>query len=126
MNGSFQTAAGVVALAWGAVWALLQLEHAIWSGLDFRIRYLMGMGTVCLGCVGVGVTLDNLALAVVPGILATAGLPILINYARDERAERDKNTARKQGEIVGMAKGIRRDLTQEMIDRGENDPSRSN
>ena len=123
---NFQTAAGIVALAWIAVFALLQFEHTRWATLDFRIRYLMGMGSICLGCVGAGIALNNLALAIVPGVLATAGLTVLLSYANEAQAEHDKKTAQKQGEIIGMARGIRRDLTQEMIDRGDNPPRHQN
>lgn len=119
-----QMTAGIVALAWAATWALLQLEHAIWSGIDFRFRYVLGLGTVCLGCLGAGVALGNFALAIVPGVLATAGLPILISYANEEKAERDQAAAQRRGEIVGMARGLHKSLSQESIDRGD-DPTRN-
>ncbi len=119
-----QAAAGIVALAWIAVWALLQFEHTRWSAIDFRFRYLMGMGTVCLGCIGAGIAMGNLALAVVPGVLATAGLPILLSYANEEKSERDQAAAQRRGEVVGMARGIHKALSQETIDRGD-DPSRN-
>lgn len=124
MDSSFQTAAIIVALVWLLTFALLQIEHAMWSVIDFRLRYLLGMGTVCLGCLGAGLALDDPALAIVPAVLATSGLTVLINYASEARAEREKLTAQKQGEIIGMARGIRRDLTQEAIDRGD-DPTRN-
>lgn len=120
----FQTTAAIVAIAWIGVCALLQLAHIWWSGLDFRWRYIIGLGTVCLGCLGVGVAIGDPALAIVPGLLATAGLPILLTYAREEKAEHDQNAAQRRGEVIGMAKGLRRDLTQEMIDRGD-DASRN-
>jgi len=118
MDSSFQTTAGIVALAWFAVWALLQLEHALWKTIDFRLRYIPGLGTVCLGCLGAGVALNNAALAVVPGLLATAGLTILLSYANESKAERDRAAAQRRGEVVGMARGIHKALTQEAIDHG--------
>jgi uncharacterized membrane protein YfcA len=121
---NFQTAAAVIAVAWIAVWAVLQLEHAMWSGVDFRLRYILGLGTVCAGCLGAGIALDDVALAVVPGVLATAGLPILLSYAREEKAAHDQQAAQKRGEVVGMAKGLHKALTQELIDRGD-DPTRN-
>jgi len=120
----FQTAAGVVALAWVAVWALLRLEHALWSGLDFRVRYVLGLGTVCLGCLGAGVAIGDIALAIVPGVLATAGLPILLAYAREDKNKRDQDDAQRRGEVVGMARALHKSLSQEMIDRGD-DPTRN-
>ena len=125
---SFQTAAGIIVLAWCVVWALLQLEHAWWRTLDFRVRYVMGMGTVCLGCVGAGIVLNDPALAIVPGVLATAGLPILKSYADEEKAKRAEDAAQRRGEVTGMARGIHKALSQESIDRGGpdgDDPSRN-
>jgi uncharacterized membrane protein YfcA len=121
---NFQTAAAVIAVAWIAVWVVLQLEHAMWSGVDFRLRYILGLGTVCAGCLGAGIALDDVALAVVPGVLATAGLPILLSYAREEKAAHDQQAAQKRGEVVGLAKGLHKALTQELIDRGD-DPTRN-
>lgn len=118
-----QTAAAVVAIAWVAVWALLQLEHYLWSGVDFKWRYVMGLGTACLGCLGVGVAMSDLALAIVPGVLATAGLPILLTYAKEAEDKRKQDAAQKRGELLGMAQGVRRILSQEDIDSG-NDPTR--
>lgn len=118
MDSSFQTAAAIVTLAWLATCALLQLEHKLWSTIDFRLRYLLGMGTVCLGCLGAGVALNNAALAIVPGLIATAGLTILISYANEEKAARDQAAAQRRGEVVGMARGIHKALTQEQIDHG--------
>jgi uncharacterized membrane protein YfcA len=128
MDGSI---IGIVALAWLATFGLLQIEHARWKHVDFRLRYVMGMGTVCLGCLGAGVALGSALLAIVPGILATAGLSVILNYANENQAEQEKRTAQAQGEVVGMARGIRKSLTQDLIDKGgsphgENDPSRSN
>lgn len=111
---------GVIALAWLATFALLQFEHGRWKDADFRIRYVMGMGTVCIGCLGAGIALENLALAIVPGLLATAGLPILLSYANEAQAAEDKKAARAQGELIGRAKSVRSTLTQEAIDRGDN------
>lgn len=119
-----QTIAGIVALAWFTVWALLQLEHALWSEIDFRLRYVMGLGTVCLGCLGAGIALGDVALAIVPGLLATAGLPILLSYVNEDKARRDQDAAQRRGEVVGMARGIHKALSQETIDRGD-DPSRN-
>jgi len=116
--------AGTVALAWLAVFALLQLEHARWRDIDFRLRYVLGLGTVCLGCLGAGVALGSLTLAIVPGLLATAGLPILISYANEDTAKRKEDAAQKRGELLGMAQGIRKVLSQEAIDRGD-DPTRN-
>jgi hypothetical protein len=120
------TIAAIVFLSWLATAGALLLEHDRWSHLDFRYRYLMGMGTVCVGCLFAGVLLGDALLAIVPGLLATSGLSILIKYDSEAQVEREKQTAQKQGEIIGMARRVRRDLTQEQIDRGENDPSRSN
>lgn len=112
-----------IALIVGAVWLLvllaLQLEHARWSQVDFRIRYVMGMGTVCGGCLIVGALLDDPLLAIVPGLLATAGLGILKSYVDEDKAARDRKTAEKRGEIYGRAQTIRDVLTQERIDRGD-------
>lgn len=119
---SFQAAAAIVFLAWLATCALLQLEHALWKAIDFRLRYLLGMGTVCLGCLGAGVALDSVALAIVPGVLATSGLTVLLSYASEAKAERDKVAAQRRGEVVGMALGVRKTLSQETIDRGD-DPT---
>lgn len=124
MDQSFQSNAGVVALAWLAVWALLQFEHSRWANLDFRIRYILGMGTVCIGCLGAGIVLGNAALAIVPGVLATAGLPILLSYAKEDETEKSKKAAQSRGEVLGRASALRDVLTQERIDRGD-DPTRN-
>lgn len=116
-----QTTVGIIALAWLTTFGLLHLEHARWKHADFRVRYVMGMGTICLGCLGAGIALSNVFLAIVPGLLATSGLTILLSYANEEQAEHDKTAARKSGEVVGMARGLRRDLTQDLIDRGGRD-----
>jgi len=118
MDSSFQTTAAIVFLAWLATWALLQLEHALWRDIDFRLRYILGLGTVCLGCLGAGVALGNVALAIVPGLLATAGLTILLSYINEDKAARDRAAAQRRGEVVGMARGIHKALTQEAIDSG--------
>lgn len=125
-----QATIGIIALAWIATFGLLQFEHMRWRHADFRVRYLLGMGTVCLGCLGAGVALGDVILAIVPGLLATSGLTILLSYSNEEEVERGKAVAQKRGEVVGMAKKIRRALTQEYIDRGgmddENDSFHSN
>jgi hypothetical protein len=114
----------IVVVAWLVVFTLLQLEHARWSKIDFRLRYVMGMGTVCLGCLIAGAILGNPLLAVVPGLLATAGLGVLKSYADEEKAERGQAAAQQRGELVGRAKTLRDVLTQEMTDRGD-DPTRN-
>jgi CHASE2 domain-containing sensor protein len=119
-----QTSAAVVAIAWIAVWAVLQLEHALWSGVDFKWRYIMGLGTACLGCAAVGIAMSDLALIIVPSALATAGLPILLTYAHEAHDQRKQEAAQKRGELAGMARGIHKALSQEAIDRGD-DPSRN-
>ncbi len=114
----------IVAVAWLLVFISLQLEHARWSAIDFRLRYILGMGTVCMGCLIAGAMLGDPLLAIVPGLLATAGLGVLKSYADEDRADRDRRAAEKRGEIFGRAQIIRDVLTQERIDRGD-DPTRN-
>lgn len=110
----FQTVVAVVALAWLATFAAVQAQHAYWRHLDFRIRYVLGTMALCGGCTAVGVALNDALLAIVPWALASAGATIIVNYAAEERREKEKKAAQQHGEVVGMTRG----LTQDLIDQG--------
>ena len=113
MNSLYQTAA-ILAFAWALALALYQLAHALWRDLDFRVRYVIGAAVLCLCATVAGLLLGDVLLMIAPWVLASAGAAVLINYHYEaKRAERD-TAARRQGEIVGAARG----LTQDIIDRG--------
>lgn len=116
----FSTTVGVIALAWLTTFAVMQAQHAYFRQLDFRVRYVLGAAAICVGCSAVGVLLENALLAVVPWIMASAGATVIVNYAAEERRERERRAAQQQGEIVGMTRG----LTQELIDQGGEHASR--
>jgi hypothetical protein len=42
----------------------------------------------------------------------------------EDKAARDQAAAQRRGEVVGMARGLHKSLSQEAIDRGD-DPSRN-
>ena len=121
---TLQFIALIVGASWISVLIALQWAHARWAHVDFRIRYVLGMGIVCGGCLFAGALLSDPLLAVVPGLLATAGAGILKSYADEDKAARDQANAQKRGEVVGMARGLHQALSQEMIDRGD-DPTRN-
>mgnify|MGYP001592537587 FL=1 len=110
----FQIIVSVVALAWLATFASVQAMHAYFRHLDFRVRYVLGTIAICGGCTAAGIALENVLLAVVPWVLASAGATIIVNYAAEERRAKEQRAARQEGEIVGMT----RSLTQELIDNG--------
>lgn len=106
----FQFAAGITLAAWIASIALMQLWHAIFRHLPFTWRYVIGAATICAACSFVGLVLDNALLAIVPWVIASAGATIIINYTVEANTARADEQARKAGELVGMTKGITRDL----------------
>jgi hypothetical protein len=117
-----------IVIGWLLAAALLIAEHLGMWNQPWRLRrpwnYLVGVLTLATGWIAWAATA---ASPVTPidavaniGAVSTAGVVILIAYyVRGRLDQRDKQ-AQQQGELIGLARGIRRDLTQELIDRGEN------
>jgi hypothetical protein len=99
---------------WALTFVLLALEHLLWRDAPRIVRYLLGAGTICTGCSVTGLIIDDALLAFGPWVIASAGMLIAVWTWIEGRAEAQQRAARRQGEIVGAARG----LTQDLIDRG--------
>jgi membrane protein implicated in regulation of membrane protease activity len=102
------------AAGWLLTLALLIIEHLLWNDAPRLVRYLLGAGTLCVGCALAGAILDNPLLAFGPWVIASAGLVIVLMTWYDERTARQQQHAQKRGEVIGATRG----LTQELIDAG--------
>ena len=105
-------------VTWIALAIALYAEHATWRELPFLWRYTIGLGTFCGGLALFGLLVDDVLLVVVPPFLATAGLVIIGLYRNEGALAARERAGRRSGEIVGAARGLRHELTQEIIDRG--------
>lgn len=94
--------------------ALLSIFHMLWRDAHRTIRYLLGGLAICAGCGIAGLILDDARLMFGPGVVASSGLIIALWTWIEERTEKGKKNAQKNGELVGITKG----LTQDLIDRG--------
>lgn len=99
---------------WVTTACLLVIQHLLWANTSRQVRYLLGTGAVCMGCSVAGAILDDAVLAVMPWAIASAGLIILVIYWFEGQQHERERGAQKNGEIIGMAKG----LSQDIIDRG--------
>lgn len=86
----------VVFVVWLAVAGALVIEHEHRHGWREWKRYVAGTATICVGCLLVGIIFDNALLAIVPTILATAGVPIIYLHEHEEpsAAHARRNTKR--------------------------------
>lgn len=100
--------------AWLLTLALLAIEHLLWRDAARTVRYLLGAGTICAGCSLAGLILDDALLVFGPWVVASAGMLIAVWTWIEERTQEQRKTVRRQGELIGAAKG----LTQELIDHG--------
>ncbi|HEU5100639.1 MAG TPA: hypothetical protein VFU22_16530 [Roseiflexaceae bacterium] len=124
---------GPIAIGWLLAAALLLVEHIGLWGQTWRLKnpwtYLVGVLTLAVGWIAwamtaVGPVTPIDAVANI-GAVSSAGAVVLVAYyVRGRLAQRDAQAA-QQGEIIGMARGLHREL-KERADRGENDPGRSN
>lgn len=104
---------------WIVTAALLAIEHLLWRDTPRLVRYLLGGGTLCVGCTIAGALLDNVYLAVGPWFIGSAGLIVVLMTWYDGHAVTRMAAARRTGEIVGAARG----LTQELGDARQSDHS---
>jgi membrane protein implicated in regulation of membrane protease activity len=100
---------------WLLAVALLALEHLLWKDAPRTVRYLLGAGTICAGCSLTGLILDDVVLTFGPWAIASAGLVIVAWTWIEGRTQASARAARRQGELVGAARG----LTQELIQGGQ-------
>jgi hypothetical protein len=108
----------IFAAAWLVTVLLLLLEHTYLRGLPRLWRYTIGTAAICLGLNLIGLLVEDVYLLVAPWFIASAGGVVVGAYAiRGMLKERDRQS-RRSGEIVGMARGLNRELTQEIIDTG--------
>lgn len=98
------------AAGWLVTAALLTLQHLLWRETSRQTRYLLGTGAVCTGCSVAGAVLDDAVLAVMPWAIASAGLLILVLYWFEGQADAKARAAQQNGEIIGMARGLSREL----------------
>lgn len=121
----------VALAAWLVTAALLVIEHTYFREQGRLTRYILGGTALCLGTTLAGILSDNAPLAIFPWIVLSSGV-VVIGMTWWEREQDKKNrTAQQQGEVIGMARRVHREISQAMIDRGEipggeNDPGRSN
>jgi membrane protein implicated in regulation of membrane protease activity len=99
---------------WLLTIALLAIEHLLWKEAPRVVRYLLGAGALCLGCSLTGLILDDVLLVFGPWCIASAGMAIAVWTWIEARTQEQRKAARRQGEIVGAARG----LTQDLIDQG--------
>lgn len=115
--------------AWLLTAALLVVEHAYFKDQGRIIRYILGGTALCLGTTLAGVLANDPLLVVFPWVILSSGVVIIgLTWWERERETANQNGQRR-GEVVGMARGLRQELTQAMIDRGEashgDDPTRN-
>lgn len=101
-------------VGWILTACLLIIEHLLWKDTPRVVRYLLGGGALCCGCTVAGIIADDALLAAGPWAIASAGLIIVGWTWHEDRADRERTTVRRSGEVAGMARG----LTQELIDAG--------
>jgi hypothetical protein len=99
---------------WIVCLSLVILFHLVWNDAAEEVRYALGAGAILIGCVIAGLLLDQAVLVVAPAFIASAGLIIPLIQHFERKADAAKKRAQKNGEIVGMARG----LSQEIIDSG--------
>lgn len=97
-------------IGWGATAALLIIFHLLFKNAHRTVRYLLGGGALCVGCSVAGAIVDSALLAFGPWVIASAGLIIAGWTWAEEQAKTDNVNARKNGQIVGMARGLKREL----------------
>jgi membrane protein implicated in regulation of membrane protease activity len=90
--------------------ALLVIFHLLFKHAHRTVRYMLGMGAVCSGCTVAGVVLNNPDLAIGPWAIAFWGLIIALWTWVEERNEVGKQSAQKNGEIIGLAQRLIRDV----------------
>lgn len=113
--------------AWLVSVALLALFHLLWKNTHRIVRYMLGMGAVCMGCTVAGSILNDPVLAFGPWFMASAGLPIALWLWIEERTEVGKKNAQKNGEIIGAAHRLSQDLIDAGgLERGNDQASRRN
>ncbi len=121
-------------LGWLLSAAMLLAEHIGMWDQPWRLRepytYIVGVATLACGWITWGVTATGPVSPIdaVANICAvsSSGVVVAVAYYVRARLGRHLDRAQQQGEVIGMARGIRQSLTQEMIDRGENEQGRSN
>lgn len=123
-----------IAIGWVIAGALLLLLHVGMWDKPWRLKepytYIVGVATLMCGWIAWGITATGPitpidAVANLIAVSASGSVIAIAYYVRDRLDKRDAR-AQAQGELLGRARSIRTHLTQEMIDRGENDPGRSN
>jgi hypothetical protein len=97
---------------WALTLTLLIIAHLLWDRAPEEVRYALGVGAICLGCALTGLILDQPLLAFGPAVIASAGLVIVAIQHFERLADDKQRSAQKNGEIVGMAKGLARDLSE--------------
>jgi membrane protein implicated in regulation of membrane protease activity len=110
----FVTVYPAFAIGWLVTFLLLIIEHMLWKDQPRLVRYLLGGGTICLGCSVAGAILESMLLGFGAWVIASAGLIVIYLTWQDQRTSKAKQAAAKRGEIIGATKG----LTQEIIDGG--------
>lgn len=101
-------------IGWIVCGLLLVVFHFLWSDTHRIVRYLLGGAALCAGCSVAGLILNDARITFGPWVIASSGLIIALLTWNEERTDKAKRNAQKNGELVGMAKG----LTQDVIDRG--------
>jgi hypothetical protein len=100
------------------------VAHALCRHLHFLIRYGIGIALLCGGLALFGLLVNDVLFIAVPGFMAVSGIIVAVLYRNEDAADARARVARQAGEIVGMARGLHTDLTQEQIDRGIHGESR--
>lgn len=107
---------------WLLTAALLVIFHLLFDDQVEEVRYILGAGAICTGCSLTGLLIDNPILTFGPWIVTSSGLVVIVMQWFERRARTRETNAQKSGEIVGIARG----LTQEIIDRGNQEPRSRN
>lgn len=103
---------------WIVCLSLLIIFHLVWNEAAEEVRYALGAGAILIGCAIAGLILEQPMLVIAPPVIASAGLAIpLIQWFERDTVRRAK-IAEKNGIIIGTAKGLRQELTQDLIDNG--------
>lgn len=99
---------------WALTLLLLVICHLLWNDVAEEIRYTLGAGAICLGCALTGLILNQPLLIFGPTVVTSAGLVIPLIQHFERGADKARHSAQKNGEIIGMTRG----LSQDLIDRG--------
>jgi membrane protein implicated in regulation of membrane protease activity len=113
-------------IGWIVCGLLLVIFHFLWSDTHRIVRYLLGGAALCVGCSVAGLILNDARITFGPWGIASSGLIIALLTWNEARTEAGKKNAQKNGQLIGIAKGMAQDLGGQDAQSGLDEKSRRN